>query len=59
MRLQIQFQMQMKLLSLQRLRFFQWRVAASSKTCHYVGRAYGRSITIYDRLRKGTYTQNT
>ncbi|CAM3213618.1 metal-dependent hydrolase [Filibacter tadaridae] len=32
------------------MRFFQWRIAASSDTCHYVGRAYGRSITIYDRF---------
>lgn len=32
------------------MRFFQWRVAASSKDFHYVGRAYGRSITIYDRF---------
>lgn len=34
------------------LRFFQWRVAASSENYHYVGRAYGRSITIYDRFTK-------
>jgi inner membrane protein len=34
------------------IRFFQWRVAASSPKCHYVGRAYGRSITIYDRFTK-------
>lgn len=34
------------------LRFFQWRVAASSDECHYVGRAYGRSITIFDRFQK-------
>lgn len=32
------------------MRFFQWRIAASSKDFHYVGRAYGRSITIYDRF---------
>ena len=24
------------------MRFFQWRVAASSEECHYVGRAYGQ-----------------
>jgi len=34
------------------IRFLQWRVAASSETNHYVGRAYGRSITIYDRFKK-------
>lgn len=32
------------------LRFFQWRIAAKSKTHYYVGRAYGRSITIYDKF---------
>ena len=26
------------------MRFFQWRVAASSPKCHYVGRAYGSSV---------------
>ena len=26
------------------MRFFQWRVAASTANCHYVGRAYGRSV---------------
>ncbi len=36
------------------MRFFQWRVAASSDTCHYVGRAYGRSVTIYDRFDRKT-----
>lgn len=30
--------------------FLQYRVAANSKTHHYVGRAYGRSITIYDQF---------
>lgn len=34
------------------MRFFQWRIAASSEDFHYVGRAYGRSITIYDRYAK-------
>ena len=34
------------------IRFFQWRVAASSKTHHYVGRAYGRSITVYDQFTR-------
>ncbi|AMW99911.1 metal-dependent hydrolase [Rummeliibacillus stabekisii] len=32
-------------------RFFQYRVAANSATHHYVGRAYGRSITIYDKFK--------
>ncbi|WP_394189052.1 metal-dependent hydrolase [Paenisporosarcina quisquiliarum] len=32
------------------IKFFQWRIAAISKTHHYVGRAYGRSINIYDRF---------
>ncbi|MCZ2260243.1 metal-dependent hydrolase [Sporosarcina sp. G11-34] len=32
------------------MRFFHWRIAASSPTCHYVGRAYGRSVNIYDRF---------
>ena len=36
------------------MRFFQWRVAASSDTCHYVGRAYGRSVNIYDRFERKT-----
>lgn len=34
------------------MRFFQWRVAASSEKCHYVGRAYGRSVNIYDRFER-------
>lgn len=34
------------------MRFFQWRVAASSAQYHYVGRAYGRAITIYDQFTK-------
>ena len=32
--------------------FFQWRVAASNKECHFVGRAYGRSVNIYDRFER-------
>ena len=32
------------------MRFFHWRVAAASKTHYYVGRAYRRSITIYDKF---------
>lgn len=34
------------------IRFFQWRVVASSAEYHYVGRAYGRAITIYDRFKR-------
>lgn len=34
------------------IRFFQWRVAASSGNYHYVGRAYGRSVNIYDRFER-------
>ena len=34
------------------MRFFQWRVAASTANCHYVGRAYGRSVNIYDRFER-------
>lgn len=34
------------------MKFFQWRVAANSETHHYVGRAYGRSITIYDKFER-------
>lgn len=34
------------------IRFFQWRIVASSEQCHYVGRAYGRAITIYDRFNR-------
>jgi len=30
--------------------FFQYRIAANSATHHYVGRAYGRSITLLDRF---------
>lgn len=33
------------------MRFFQWRVAATSNTHYYVGRAYGRSINIYDKIK--------
>ena len=32
------------------MRFFQWRIAASTEKDHYVGRAYGRSVNIYDRF---------
>lgn len=33
------------------MRFFVWRVAAKSKTHYYVGRAYGRTINIYDKFK--------
>src|SRR5690606_37052068 len=29
-----------------------WRIAADTATHHYVGRAYGRSINIYDKFMK-------
>ncbi|AYC30231.1 metal-dependent hydrolase [Paenisporosarcina cavernae] len=32
--------------------FFQWRLAVLTPTHHYVGRAYGRSITIYDKFER-------
>ncbi|MEK4230757.1 metal-dependent hydrolase [Solibacillus sp. FSL H8-0538] len=32
------------------IRFFYWRIAAKSKTHYYVGRAYGRTINIYDKF---------
>lgn len=34
------------------MKFFQWRIAASTETHHYVGRAYGRTINIYDRFNR-------
>jgi len=34
------------------MRFFEWRVAASNDQCHYVGRAYKRSVNIYDRFKR-------
>lgn len=34
------------------MRFFQWRIAASTAEYHYVGRAYGRSVNIYDRFER-------
>ena len=33
------------------MRFFEWRVAAASDTHYYVGRAYRRSVTIYDKFK--------
>lgn len=32
------------------IRFFYWRVAAKSKTHYYVGRAYGRTVNIHDKI---------
>ena len=32
------------------MRFFHWRIAAKSKTHYYVGRAYGRTVNIYDKF---------
>lgn len=32
------------------MRFFNWRVAAKSKTHYYVGRAYGRTVNIHDKI---------
>lgn len=32
------------------MRFFYWRIAAASKTHYYVGRAYRRSVNIYDKF---------
>ncbi len=40
------------------MRFFQWRVAAVSKDHYYVARAYGRSITIYDKFHKKPIPQS-
>ncbi|MGI2329553.1 metal-dependent hydrolase [Planococcus sp. YIM B11945] len=34
------------------MRFFQWRIAADTERHHYVGRAYGRTINIYDKFAK-------
>ncbi|WP_342468547.1 metal-dependent hydrolase [Ureibacillus sp. FSL K6-3587] len=33
------------------MRFFIWRVAAKSQTHYYVGRAFGRTINIYDKFK--------
>lgn len=33
------------------MNFFEWKVAAKSKTHFYVGRAYRRSVTIYDKFK--------
>lgn len=41
------------------IRFFQWRVAASTPTHHHVGRAYGRSVTIYDKFKREPLPEST
>lgn len=40
------------------IRFFQWRIAADTERHHYVGRAYGRSINIYDKFMKKPIPEN-
>ncbi|MFB1083318.1 metal-dependent hydrolase [Jeotgalibacillus sp. JSM ZJ347] len=40
------------------IRFYQWRIAAETKEYFYVGRAYGRSITIYDKFKKKSIPDN-
>ena len=34
------------------IRFFEWRIVVSSETSHYVGRAYRRSVTLYDEFKR-------
>ncbi|MEW9502043.1 metal-dependent hydrolase [Jeotgalibacillus marinus] len=34
------------------MRFYHWRIAAQTKEHFYVGRAYGRSITIFDKFNR-------
>lgn len=40
------------------MRFFHWRVAADTDRHHYVGRAYGRTINIYDKFMKKEMPEN-
>lgn len=40
------------------MRFYQWRIAACSGSHHYVGRAYGRSVTILDKFPRRTIPDN-
>ncbi|MBT2572290.1 metal-dependent hydrolase [Planococcus sp. ISL-110] len=40
------------------MRFFHWRVAANTDRHHYVGRAYGRTINIYDKFMKKELPEN-
>ena len=44
--------MRMKLLLHRQCVFFNGELLLLLQKCHYVGRAYGRSITIYDRFTK-------
>ena len=41
------------------MRFFHWRIAAKSKTHYYVGRAYGRTVNIYDKFEIRPLPRNT
>ncbi|TDL30654.1 metal-dependent hydrolase [Jeotgalibacillus sp. S-D1] len=41
------------------MRFYQWRIAAQTKDHFYVGRAYGRSITIYDKFKRKSVPDNS
>ncbi|AQU78674.1 MULTISPECIES: metal-dependent hydrolase [Planococcus] len=40
------------------MRFFHWRIAADTERHHYVGRAYGRTINIYDKFMKKEMPEN-
>lgn len=40
------------------MRFFHWRIAADTERHHYVGRAYGRTINIYDKFMKKEMPKN-
>src|SRR5690606_16300125 len=40
------------------MRFFHWRIAANTERHHYVGRAYGRTINIYDKFMKKEMPEN-
>lgn len=40
------------------MRFFHWRVAADTDRHHYVGRAYGRTVNIYDKFMKKELPEN-
>ncbi|WP_342526128.1 metal-dependent hydrolase [Chryseomicrobium sp. FSL W7-1435] len=40
------------------MRFYQWRIAAIDGNHYYVGRAYGRNITIYDKFERQPLPEN-
>ncbi|ANU23964.1 metal-dependent hydrolase [Planococcus donghaensis] len=40
------------------MRFFHWRIAADTDRHHFVGRAYGRTINIYDKFMKKEMPEN-